>query len=334
MTLSSVLAESSDRSQLVSLTLSGYGMFWEKVKSAFGTVTEEEELVKIVQVVGWEPNERGKAGPRLADLRASLNPHSLINQATDLNLHLMKWRLWPELDTQLVQNTRCLLLGAGTLGCAVGRLLLGYGVRSITFVDSGKVNYSTPTRQCLYTSEDCLNGVFKATQAANRLIEVNPTVKARGEVLAIPMPGHPILSSDSATLAADGESRCLEGEAALLRFEQLVEDHDVVFALTDSREARSVTVFVYILSIPFDSVGFIRSDRVIIALSDLVGCLPSWPKLEERLLLMPRLALTLTWSCIMAFLTPLIHLWGAISAMMWFRLAIPLVIAHWISNAP
>eukprot|EP01039_Chlorochromonas_danica_P010795 gene10795-11997_t len=236
--------ENSDRSQILHLSLSNYGLFWEKVKDTFGrvqeglAVTEEEEIAKIVQVVGWEPNERGKAGPRLADLQASLNPHSLINQATDLNLHLMKWRLWPELDTQLVQNTRCLLLGAGTLGCAVGRLLLGYGVRSITFVDSGKVHYSTPTRQCLYTSEDCVSGVYKATQAATRLIEVNPTIKARGEVLAIPMPGHPILSSDNATVTADGECRCLEGEAALLRFEQLVEDHDVLFALTDSREAR------------------------------------------------------------------------------------------------
>jgi hypothetical protein len=28
----------------------------------------------------------------------------------------MKWRLWPQLDTSLLANTTCLLLGAGTLG--------------------------------------------------------------------------------------------------------------------------------------------------------------------------------------------------------------------------
>jgi hypothetical protein len=39
-----------------------------------------------------------------------------MTQAVDLNLRLMKWRLWPQLDTSLLANTTCLLLGAGTLG--------------------------------------------------------------------------------------------------------------------------------------------------------------------------------------------------------------------------
>lgn len=48
----------------------------------------------------------------------------LANQAVDLNLKLMRWRILPALDLEKVANTRCLLLGAGTLGCYVARTLM------------------------------------------------------------------------------------------------------------------------------------------------------------------------------------------------------------------
>jgi hypothetical protein len=32
-------------------------------------------------------------------------------QAVDLNVRLMKWRLWPSLDTAMLSATKCLLLG-------------------------------------------------------------------------------------------------------------------------------------------------------------------------------------------------------------------------------
>lgn len=44
----------------------------------------------------------------------------------------------------LCAATRCLLLGAGTLGCAVARTLLGWGVRHITLLDNSRVAYSNP----------------------------------------------------------------------------------------------------------------------------------------------------------------------------------------------
>jgi ubiquitin-like modifier-activating enzyme ATG7 len=67
---------------------------------------------------------RGRPGPRMADLSASLDTARLAERALDLNVSLMKWRMWPTLDTDALRTVKCLLLGAGTLGCAVSILLL------------------------------------------------------------------------------------------------------------------------------------------------------------------------------------------------------------------
>ena len=74
--------------------------------------------------VGWEKNPSGKLGPRLADLAPLMNPESLANTAVDLNLKLMRWRIIPELQLEKIADTKCLLLGSGTLGCYVARALM------------------------------------------------------------------------------------------------------------------------------------------------------------------------------------------------------------------
>ncbi|TRY85120.1 hypothetical protein DNTS_023055 [Danionella cerebrum] len=127
--------------------------------------------------VGWEKNPRGAMGPRSVNLSECMDPKRLAESSVDLNLKLMRWRLVPALDLEGVLSTRCLLLGAGTLGCNVARTLMGWGVRHITFVDNARISYSNPVRQPLYEFEDCLSGgKAKAVAAAERLRKIFPGV--------------------------------------------------------------------------------------------------------------------------------------------------------------
>jgi ubiquitin-like modifier-activating enzyme ATG7 len=140
----------------------------------------------------------------------------------------MRWRILPALDLDKVASTRCLLLGAGTLGCYVARTLMGWGVRTITFVDSARVSFSNPVRQPLFEFEDCLNGGKpKAACAADRLRKIFPGINATGLSLSIPMPGHPVPPGSTEQTKKDVET-----------LENLFDDHDVVFLLMDSRESR------------------------------------------------------------------------------------------------
>ncbi|BGP53258.1 hypothetical protein JCM8202_002583 [Rhodotorula sphaerocarpa] len=178
--------------------------------------------------VGWEKNESGKLGPRMADLGPLMDPTRLADQAVDLNLQLMRWRIMPSLDLDKIKHTRCLLLGAGTLGCYVARTLMAWGVRKITLVDSSTVSYSNPVRQPLFEFEDSLHGgKRKAEAAAAALKRIYPGVDASGMAFSIPMPGHPIPPT-----ARDSTRQDLE------KLEALVGEHDVVYLLMDSRESR------------------------------------------------------------------------------------------------
>jgi ubiquitin-like modifier-activating enzyme ATG7 len=150
----------------------------------------------------------------------------LADQAVDLNLKLMKWRIAPDLDLEKIKSTKCLLLGAGTLGSFVARGLLAWGVRKITFVDNSTVSFSNPVRQPLFDYEDSVGGdTKKAYQAAESLKKIYPGVESSGHVMSVPMLGHPI--TDEANT---------EMEFSILQ--KLVEDHDAIFLLMDTRESR------------------------------------------------------------------------------------------------
>uniref|UniRef100_A0A8C4GKU8 Ubiquitin-like modifier-activating enzyme ATG7 n=1 Tax=Dicentrarchus labrax TaxID=13489 RepID=A0A8C4GKU8_DICLA len=180
--------------------------------------------------VGWEKNPKGAMGPRMVNLSECMDPKRLAESSVDLNLKLMRWRLVPSLDLDKVVSTKCLLLGAGTLGCNVARTLMGWGVRHITFVDNAKISYSNPVRQPLYEFEDCLGGgKAKAMAAVDRLTKIFPGVNAEGYNMSIPMPGHPVNFSQ-ATLS--------QAQRDVEQLEKLISKHDVVFLLMDTRESR------------------------------------------------------------------------------------------------
>jgi ubiquitin-like modifier-activating enzyme ATG7 len=97
-----------------------------------------------------------------------------LDRAISLNLRLIKWRLVPDLDLDYIRGLRCLLLGSGTLGCSVARVLLGWGIQTITFVDNSVVSPSNIVRQNLYTHEDAVNQTPKAEAAKNALLKIHP----------------------------------------------------------------------------------------------------------------------------------------------------------------
>lgn len=176
-----------------------------------------------LQVSGWERNPQGKLGPRAVDLSSLIDPLRVADQSVDLNLKLMKWRIVPDIDLQKVKDTNVLLLGAGTLGCYVSRSLMAWGVRKITLVDNSSVSYSNPVRQPLFNFEDV--GKPKAQAAADALKKIFPLVEATGILLEIPMIGHPIAEE-------------LSAETNFFKLRKLIQEHDVIFLLMDSRETR------------------------------------------------------------------------------------------------
>lgn len=119
-------------------------------------------------------------------------------------------------------------------------------MRKITLVDSSTVSFSNPVRQPLFEFEDSLNGGKpKAETAAATLKRIYPGVVRRGLSpsgtaahlpflqdatgisLSIPMPGHPVPPTALDAVRQD-----------LATLERLVDKHDVVYLLMDSRESR------------------------------------------------------------------------------------------------
>ena len=92
-------------------------------------------------------------------------------------------------------------------------------------IDSGKVSYSNPVRQSLFTYEDAKSSASKAKTAAARALQIDPNAQIEGHELCVPMPGHVVINEE-------------ESKEAFEKLHELVKSHDVIFLLTDSRESR------------------------------------------------------------------------------------------------
>lgn len=198
--------------------------FEDAESASSSSLQERMAVLSTVPVTGWERNEQGQVAPRSVNLSPLLDPQVLAREAADLNLKLIRWRLLPELNLETHASARILLLGAGTLGCNLVRLLLAWGFRHLTLVDSGQVSLSNPPRQSLFSLNDV--GSSKAEAAARKAsAEIDPAARIKGHHLAIPMPGHRIIEEEATR-------RDIE------RIWSLVREHDVLLLLTDSRESR------------------------------------------------------------------------------------------------
>jgi ubiquitin-like modifier-activating enzyme ATG7 len=208
----------------------------------------------------------GKKGkPGLRDISSSMDINKLSESALNMNNKLMKWRVAPNLDLENIANQKCLLIGAGTLGCHVARNLMAWGITQITFVDCGTVSYSNPARQSLYFQDDI--GKNKAETAAINLKKIYGNVEPKGINMKVPMPGY---RTDNKT----------ELQETLEKFVNIIMAHDVIFLLTDTRESRWLPTLLAKLynklcltaAIGFDTFVAVRHGRMLGESGDDLGC--------------------------------------------------------------
>ncbi|CAJ1017168.1 Ubiquitin-like modifier-activating enzyme ATG7 N-terminus/ThiF family, putative [Leishmania lindenbergi] len=181
-----------------------------------------KEEFPSLKAAGWR-----KKKIESLELGAFINSVQRADSDSRFNLELMKWRVLPSLALDQIAGCKALLLGTGTLGCNVARNLLMWGVRDFTLVDRGRVSFSNLARQSLFTFEAAKDGKTKVDAAAEAIHTIIPSAVVHPVPLTIHMPGHRV-----------DEAQVDKALSEIRRLEELITDSDVVFLLTDSREAR------------------------------------------------------------------------------------------------
>ena len=126
-------------------------------------------------------------------------------------------------------------------------------------------------RQPLFNFEDCKgSGKPKAQAAADALRRIFPGVKSRGIMMNIPMPGHPV----------SGKSNLEMCSKSVQQLRDLIDAHDVVFLLTDTRESRWLPTLIsnerekltFSVALGFDTFVVMRHGHVKQDLKSRLGC--------------------------------------------------------------
>lgn len=238
-----VLCDTSNGHNISKLILDYVGLNHKNKKSFYlnktNLILREDTKKMKLQVLNFEISEKKNLNPKIKtkrimnteiNLKSFLSKEKIIEDQSKLNLKLMKWRLEPNLDLDLLSTKKFFILGTGTLGCNLARLLIGYGVKHITFLDYGHVSYSNLARQSLFTtdnfdSED--KGITKVEAAKINLLKIAPQTQIKTVFIKVPMPGHFVSENAIESTYKD-----------LLKVEELIKEHDILLNCFDSREAR------------------------------------------------------------------------------------------------
>ena len=211
---------STNKNKINIIVLNGNAWTYQKLLSKIDFTNSNKSKYYILSTnESMEYNFNNLFKFETINLSNILDKKTLMDQAINLNLDLMKWRSWPNLNLTLLSEKKCLLLGSGTLGCSVARNLMAWGFKNITFIDNGRVSLSNPVRQSLFEYND--NNKLKAECASEMLKKIYPGINSSWYNLSIPMPGHQLYNYKD-----------------LNKIEELIQDHDICFLLTDTRESR------------------------------------------------------------------------------------------------
>lgn len=231
----------------------------ESLSPVFEIDLPEVKIEKDIEIPkyfkGLIQSQKQRIKPDTIDMKQHLDINHLCKTALKMNNKLMKWKLVPELDLDNISNTKCLILGGGTLGCHVSRNLLNWAITNITFVDYGMVSHSTPSKQSLYFQSDI--GKPKMDVIAHNFKKIYGDSNVHGINMTIPMPDYPI--DDIKQL-----------EQTLDKLNELYMTHDVVFLLTDTRESRWLPTLLgkihnkpcFTSAIGFDTFVAMRHDKI------------------------------------------------------------------------
>lgn len=95
-------------------------------------------------------------------------------------------------------------------------------------MDNGRVSLGNPARQSLITFED--RGKFKAEAVKENALKILPFLNIEAKVFTIPVPNKSDFGKQIQRLIVDRND--------LEEFSKIIERHDVIFLLTDTRESR------------------------------------------------------------------------------------------------